>query len=483
MGILQKLAGETAVYGISSIVGRFLNYLLVPFYTAVFLPEQFGIITEIYSYAAFLNVIFTYGMETTYFRQSNRDGADKEKVFFRIQSMVLISTFAFVLLMVLASNPIAAFLKYPDQGNLIILLAAILGFDSVLAIPFARLRLEGKAKKFAFVKVLNILLNIGLNILFLMILPKMSGDENPNVSLVLIANLFANAIQIFFFIDYFTRWRSVQLDWSTVKLYLGYGLPIMVIGFAGMINEVVDRLALKFLLPDNFYPGKSHLAALGIYGACYKLSIFMSLGIQAFRYASEPFFFSRSHEKNSPVLYAKVMHYFVLCCAAVLVLVSLNLDWIQYILRRPEYREGLVVVPILLAANFCLGIYYNLSIWYKLTDKTHFGMWISILGAFITIVLNLLLVPIWGYVGSAWATLGCYAVMTLSSYFLGQKNYYVPYNMLFLGLSVVFASALSIYFWNVHLFENPTINILAKNAFGVAILTGIYLTGKLTKSL
>ncbi|MBC7389996.1 MAG: polysaccharide biosynthesis protein [Opitutaceae bacterium] len=483
MGILKKLASETAVYGLSSIIGRFLNYLLVPFYTSVFLPEQYGVITEVYSYAAFLNVVFIYGMETTYFRQCNKAGVDKEKVFLKIQSLVVITTFVLCSLMMLLSNQIADLLKYPDNGNIIILLAAILGFDAVLAIPFARLRQEGKAKKFAFVKILNILLNIGLNILFLVILPRISGDHNPNVDLVLIANLFANAVQIFFFIEYFTLWKGASLDWHTVKMYLGYGLPIMIMGFAGMINEVVDRIALKFLLPANFYPGKSSLAAVGIYGACYKLSIFMSLGIQAFRYASEPFFFSKAQDKNSPEMYAKIMHWFVLSCAAVLLLISFNLDWIKYFLRNEEYREGLVVVPLLLAANLCLGIYYNLSIWYKLTDKTQIGMWISIAGAVVTIILNVLLVPAIGYLGSAWATLACYGFMTATSYLIGQRSYFVPYNSFYLIGSVSIASIISIIYWNVSLSPNLIMNIALKNFICIIILAFLFAFGKKTKAL
>ena len=483
MGILKKLASETAVYGLSSIVGRFLNYLLVPFYTAVFLPEQYGVITEVYSYAAFLNVVFIYGMETTYFRQCNKVGVDKEKVFLKIQSLVIITTFVLCSLMMLLSNQIADILKYPENGNLIILLAAILGFDAVLAIPFARLRQEGKAKKFAFVKILNILLNVGLNILFLVILPEISGDHNPNVDLVLIANLFANAVQIFFFIEYFTLWKAATLDWHTVKLYLGYGLPIMVMGFAGMINEVVDRIALKFLLPANFYPGKSQLAAVGIYGACYKLSIFMSLGIQAFRYASEPFFFSKAQDKNSPEMYAKIMHWFVLCCVAVLLLISFNLDWIQYLLRNEEYREGLVVVPVLLAANLCLGIYYNLSIWYKLTDRTQIGMLISLAGALVTIVLNVLLVPAIGYLGSAWATLVCYGFMTATSYFIGQKSYFVPYNSFYLITCVFLAAIISITYWNYSFNENQIFNIVFKNMASIALMGILFLFGKKIKAL
>jgi O-antigen/teichoic acid export membrane protein len=254
-------------------------------------------------------------------------------------------------------------------------------------------------------------------------------------------------------------------------------------GLAGMTNEVIDRIILKFLLPNDFYSGKSALAAVGIYGACYKLSIFMSLGIQAFRYASEPFFFAKAIDKNSPLLYAKVMHWFVWVCAGVLIFISLNLDWIQYVLRSPQYREGLAVVPLLLAANLFLGIYYNLSIWYKLTDNTKYGMYISVGGAFLTIGLNVALVPLLGYVGSAWATLGCYALMALASYMLGQKHYPVPYDLTFVISTLLVGITASVALWDYTAYSHELTSIVIKNVLATGLVGSLFLLGKNLKTL
>lgn len=445
MSALKKLAGDTAIYGLSSIIGRFLNYLFVPFYTGVFLPEQFGIVTEIYSYAALLYVVFTFGMETTYFRFCNKPDANKEEVFLSIQSLLTIGTLLLCGSCILLSGLISTMLKHPGQKDLFIYLFAITGVDTFLAIPFARLRQENRAKKFALIKLFNITLTILLNVFLLLALPKIYPGVEPSIEMVFLANLIANSFQLFFFTEYITKWKALSLP-KNIQSYITYGLPLMVMGLAGIVNEVVDRVLLKFLLPDNFYHGHSQLATVGIYGACYKLSIFMSLGIQAFRYASEPFFFAKSKNKSSPELYAKVMHWFILCCSTVFLCISLNLNWIQLLLRQSAFREGLSVVAPLLLANLFLGVYYNLSIWYKLTDKTHYGMWISIGGALLTLVLNFLLIPQMGYMGCAWATLICYASMAAGSYLLGNKFYPVPYNISY-TLFLIVTSATLVWYW------------------------------------
>ncbi len=483
MSILKKLAGETVIYGVSSIVGRFLNYLLVPFYTHVFLPAEYGVVTELYAYAAFLNVVFTFGMETTYFRFSNKDGADKDKVFSVIQSLLICSTLVLCTFGILASSQIADLLKYPHQGHLITYLVAVIGVDTLLALSFAKLRQEGKAKKFAFVKLFNIFLNIALNVWFLVVMPMLHPQFQPDVSYVLTANLIANLIQIFFFPKDVAKWFALSFSWPSTKQYVLYGLPLMVMGLAGMVNEVIDRVLLKFILPENFYPGKSQLAALGIYGACYKLSIFMSLGIQAFRYAAEPFFFARAKDRNSPDLYARVLHYFTFLCVAVLLFVSFNLDWIKYLLSNPEFRGGLFIVPILLSANLFLGIYYNLSIWYKLTDRTDYGMWISLAGGCVTLVLNILLIPKMGYLGCAWATLACYSLMSVASYLFGQNYYFVPYHPFYLLTIIGISSLLCIWYWDASFSSHPIQNIVYKNMLCLFALVGFYFLGKKTKSL
>jgi O-antigen/teichoic acid export membrane protein len=483
MSILKKLAGETVIYGLSTIIARLLNFLLVPFYTDVFDAAKYGVVTELYAYSAFLNVVLTFGMETTYFRFCNKEGADKAHVFQSIQSLLIMGTILLCGLGMLFSSEIAFVLKYPSQNHLILYLLGIIGTDTLLALSFAKLRQEGRAKKFASVKIFNILLTIGLNLWFLKIHPLLDPSFKADVSYVFFANLAANLAQVFFFPSDVAKWFRLTFSWPNARQYMQYGFPLMIMGLAGMTNEVVDRILLKYLLPTDFYPGKTQLAALGIYGACYKLSIFMSLGIQAFRYAAEPFFFARAKDKNSTELYAKVLHYFTLLCCGVLMIISFNLDWIKYLLSRPEFREGLYVVPLLLSANLFLGIYYNLSIWYKLTDRTRYGMWISLAGGALTLFLNIFLIPQMGYLGCAWATLTCYFTMSVVSYFLGQKYYFIPYRVIYLSTIIALSGIISYFLWDTTFSSGQIQNIFYKNAFCFFVLISFYFVGKKTKSL
>lgn len=485
MSTLKKLASETAIYGISNIVGRSLNFLLVPFYTSSkhFAVEEYGLVTGLYAYAAFFNVVLTFGLETTYFRFCNKEGADKTYVYRSIQTILLFTTLLFLGVAYVFADKFPFARQLPNHGQLITNLALVLSIDTVLTLSFAKLRLEGRAKKFALVKLLNILLNIGLNVWFVVVMPVLHPGFLPNANHVLIANLLANLAQILFFPLDVILWFKLTFSWPISKKYLLYGFPIMIMGLAGMTNEMLDRIVLEHWLPVGFYAGLSVLAVLGIYGACYKLSIFISLGTQAFRYASEPFFFAKAKEKDSTEMYAKVMNWFVLVCCGILLLISFNLGWLQYILGRPEYRTGLAVVPILLTANLFLGMYYNLSIWYKLTDRTHYGMYISIGGAVLTLTLNLLLIPEFGYMGCAWATFICYGTMVVVSYLLGHFYYPVPYNVLFLVLSVGMCSALSITMWDEPFTTHPHLSTLYKNAFCLFVLFCIFTTGRKAKYL
>jgi O-antigen/teichoic acid export membrane protein len=321
-----------------------------------------------------------------------------------------------------------------------------LGLDAIAALPFARLRLENKARKFATIRLINIGIYVGLNLFFVVLCPAVlrsapasllaslrplvASVYNPElgVGYVFLSNLAASALTLLLLarelLDFRFRWPNLDF----LRPLLAYALPLMLMGLAGMVNETLDRILLPAWLPEGFYPGLSRLAAVGVYGACYKLSIFMSLVIQAFRYAAEPFFFSQSTEKNSPATFALVMKWFTLCCAFIFVGISLNLNWIgPLFLRRAEYRTGLSVVPILLLANLFLGVYYNLSVWFKLTDKTYFGTYIGVAGAVLTIALNFVLIPLLGYTGSAWATLACYFLMAGLCWWLGERHFPVPY--------------------------------------------------------
>ena len=463
MSVAKKLASQTAVYGVSSIVGRVLTYLLVPVYTRVFGLAEYGIVTELYAYVAFLNIVFTYGIETAYFRFANREGADRQVLYDRVLSLLLVTSLGLSGLLMLLARPLAEVLRYPGQSRYIVWLALILGLDAVVALPFARLRLENRARKFATVRLVNIAVNVGLNLFFIKLCPDVLAgkalpllrplvaavyDPTLGVGYVFLVNLIANALYVPLLARELFGFRFRWPDLAVLQPLLVYAYPLMFMGLAGMVNEVLDRIVLKYWLPVGFYPGLSNQAAVGVYGACYKLSIFMSLVIQAFRYAAEPFFFAQSTEKNSPATFALVLKWFTLCCAVIFVGISLNLEDFGLMLG-PSFRSGLGVVPILLLANLFLGVYYNLSVWFKLTDKTYYGTYIGVGGAVLTVALNFLLIPFLGYTGSALATLVCYFGMAILCWRLGERHFPVPYPALRLGLWLLFATGLVALGWYV----------------------------------
>ncbi|MDX5421532.1 MAG: polysaccharide biosynthesis C-terminal domain-containing protein [Hymenobacteraceae bacterium] len=442
MSIAKKLVGQTAAYGLSSIIGRALNYLLVPVYTAVFLPEEYGVVTYLYAFVAFFNILYTYGMETAFFRFANKPGADKKLLYNQVLSLIMCTSILFTGVLVLTSGTIADYKGFsPQEQSYVVWLAIILAIDAIVAVPFAWLRLQNKAMKFASIKLANILITVGANMFFLVfcrsiyqgdylqeLRPIIEQIYSPDfgIGYIFLINLVANALLIPMLWREFSIFKF-SLNKELLQPMVLYAYPLLFMGLAGMVNEVVDRILLEEWLPEGFYPDKSNIAAVGIYGACYKLSIFMTLAIQAFRYAAEPFFFSQAEDKNSPQAFALVMKWFVIACAFIFLFISANLEDFALLLRSPEYREGIMVVPVLLLANLFLGIYYNLSVWFKLTDKTYFGTYISFGGAAVTILFNLLLIPVLGYMGSAIATFICYFGMAVVSYLLGNRHYPIPY--------------------------------------------------------
>ena len=457
MSIAKRLASQTAIYGVSSIVGRVLNTLLVPVYTGRFAAAQYGIVTGLYAYVSFLNVLFTYGMETTYFRFANRPGTNREDLYNRVMTLLLLTSMVLSLGVALLAGPLMRLLSLPPgHKRYAVWIAIILGLDALAAIPFARLRLENKARRFAAIRLANILLNVGLNLFFIVFCPDVLAGKylaglrplvesvyNPTVGVgyVFLSNLAASALTLVLLSPELLAVRF-RLNLEPLRPLLKYAYPIMLMGLAGMVNEMLDRIMLPIWLPKGFYPGQSSETALGIYGACYKISILMSLVIQAFKYAAEPFFFAQSTEKNSPRTFALVLKWFTLCCAMLFVGVSVNVDIVaQVFLRRPEYLQGLSVVPVLLLANLFLGVYWNLSVWFKLTDKTYYGTYLGFAGAVLTIALNFLLIPLLGYMGSAIATLACYFMMAALCWWLGERHYPVPYPvarlLLWLAVAVV----------------------------------------------
>ncbi len=429
---LRRLASQTAIYGLSTIVVRVLNYLLAPLHTRVFTDQSdYGVISELYAYVTFLNVLFMYGMETAFFRYASQS-ENKQKVFGTAQLSLVISTVVLTLLLIITSSNIAAGLKYPDHPEYVIYFALIIAFDTLVSIPFARLRLQGKPLKYALFKFLNISINVLLNLFFLLpallnkpaMFSNVGFTYNPEtgVEYVFIANLIASGVAFLIFLP---SMLNLQFDKAMWRKLISYGSPLIIIGLAGMINETLDRILLKYWLPGTT---DENLKQIGIYSAVYKISIFMTLAVQAFRMGAEPFFFSQANEKNAPRLYADVMKYFVIACSFIFLTVGIFPDAFKIIIG-PAYHEGLHIVPILLMANLFLGIYYNQSIWYKLTDKTVFATIIPVAGAIITLTANWFLIPRIGYSGSAWSTLLCYFSMVIMSWIIGQKYYNVPYNL------------------------------------------------------
>lgn len=448
MKALRKLAGQTAIYGLPSIIGRLLNYLLVPLHTGIFMTGEYGEITEMYAYVSFLVVLLTYGMEVAYFRYHNKKEEDTNTVFSTVLISLFGSTTIFIFFASYFSVEIANFLKYPDNNEYVIWFAFIIGLDAISSIPLARLRIENKSFRFALVNLISIFINIGLNLFWIgyCIPQHLKGSSNffidvlynPEIGIgyVFIANLFASIIKFLLLLPIMKKVKAAFQP-RLLKKMLVYGSPLLISSLAIMVNENADKILLKWLLIES--KGLSQAVEnVGIYGGVYKLSIIITLFIQAFRYAAEPFFFAEEKEKDAKQTYAGIMKYFVIVCAFIFLCVNFYIDILKYFLAKPDYWEGLHVVPILLFANIFLGIFYNLSVWYKLSGKTKYGAYIASLGALITIVLNFILIPKIGYTGSAWATLACYFSMVVISYLYGQKYYPINYptGRIFLYLSV-----------------------------------------------
>ncbi|MBN8702810.1 MAG: polysaccharide biosynthesis C-terminal domain-containing protein [Bacteroidetes bacterium] len=464
MASFKKLAGETAIYGIPTIVGRLLNYLLVPLYTYKFNPEEYGVVTEMYAYSSFLLIVLTYGMETTLFRFSQMD-YDKNKVYTTSLIAIVTTSVLFVVFSFLFTPQLASLIRYPENQEYVKWFALILGFDALCSVPFAKLRQENKAKKFAFIKSLNILLNILLNLFFIVLCPyllknniavdcvNMVYAKEVGVGYIFLSNVYASAFTFLLLLPTIIKERY-DYDYGILKKMLVYTYPLLFAGLAGIINETLDRILIKYLIPDHHVA----MTQVGIYGACYKISILMTIFIQTFKFAAEPFFFSHSKEKNADEIYANVMRYFVIACLFIFLGTMMYIDIIKFFIGK-DFRIGLHVVPILLLANMFLGIYYNLSIWYKLSGQTYYGAYISLIGAAITLIINFLLIPRIGYTGAAWATFACYTSMMAVSYFVGQRKHNINYPVK--KLSVYFLVAMFFYFIST-LIPTETITIPVK---------------------
>ncbi|MCD6089996.1 MAG: polysaccharide biosynthesis C-terminal domain-containing protein [Bacteroidales bacterium] len=457
MNPLKKLLGQTAIYGLSSIIGRLLNYMLVPLYTYTLPASEYGTVTELYAYVAVVFAFLTYGMETTFFRFSETE-PKKEKVYSTSLISLLVSSVLFIILFAIFKSKIAAGLGYVDHLNYLIWFAFILFFDALSSIPFAGLRREEKALKFATLKLVNIGLNIGFNLFFILyctsVIKENDGglafrfvssffNEEYLVGYIFLSNLIASGVTLIFLLPTY-KFLKAGFDFSLWKKMLRYTWPILVVSITGIIPVSLD----KILFPHLFTNGEEAMTYLGIYGANAKIAVIMVLFIQTFRYAADPFFFGEASNKDAQKTYALVMKWFVIAGSFIFLGTVLFLDLIQYFIGS-SYRSGLGIVPILLIANLLLGIYYNLSFWYKLTDKTIYGAWFSLSGAVIAIAANIILIPIWGIYGAAWSVLFAYLFPTVLSYFFGRKYFPIPYEVMkiiFYPLAALFVYGFSAYF-------------------------------------
>mgnify|MGYP001243535107 CR=1 FL=1 len=465
MNQLKELANQTVVYGLSSIIGRLLNYLLVPLYTRYFIPSEYGVVTEIYAYVAFLVVFLTYGMETAFFHFSNKEEKPKT-VYSTTLTSIIISSLLFIICVFLNIASISEFMGYEQNQEYIQWFAIIIFLDAISSIPFARLRYKNQAIKFSTIKLLSIFTNITLNLYFIIY-------KEYGIEYIFISNLISSVLTFLLLISELPllNWRFDKIIWRKM---INYSLPLLFVGLAGVINEAIDRVLLKHFLLDS----KKAMSELGLYGAFYKLSVIMILFIQAFRFAAEPFFFSKQKQDNNRHIYADVMKYFIIVGSTIFLIVTIFYDFFKQFLGQEFHDErGFLVVSILLFANLLLGVYYNLSIWYKLTEKTIFGAIISVTGAIITLILNVILIPKIGFIGCAWATLACYSLMVIASYILGRKHFAIPYNIK--RIIIYVSSMLAIYLIMLCTPYGITINSLGL----VAFITLVFFLEKRKKSI
>ncbi|WP_308991812.1 oligosaccharide flippase family protein [Mariniflexile litorale] len=422
MSVLKKFFKDTIIYGLATVLPRLMNFLLVPLHTGTLETTSYSDNTTFYVYAAFFNVLLTYGMETAFFRFFNKS-EEKNTVFSTTFISLTVTTLLFLIVVLAFNQQLSVWLNISQKY--FNLLLGLLVLDTLVVAPFAYLRATGRPIKFGAIKIANILIYVLLNYFFLWAIPKFNisvpyYDNSDLVQYIFIANFIASLVTFLLLLPYFFK-TKLEFSKRLFKQFLNYGWPIMVAGLAYVINENFDKWILPYLLGKDIN---------GAYSGCYKIAMFMTIFVQAFRLGAEPFFFSHSKEINAKETYALIMKYFVIVGSFMLVFIISYLDIFKIILVKDEsYWQAISIVPIVLLANLCLGIYFNLAIWYKLTDKTRYGMYLSIVGAVITVVLNIYLIENMGFIASAWATLAAYGVMMVLSYAIGQKHYMVPYDL------------------------------------------------------
>ena len=451
MANLRSLVKDTAIYGISSIAGRFINYLLVPIQTAAFAAGggEYGVVTNIYAYTALLMVILTYGMETTFFRFINKTEDDPMRVYSTVLVSVGVSSLLFVIAVFALLPQIAGFMKYPDHPDWVAVMFVCVAIDAFKCIPFAYLRYQKRAIKFACLQLVNIILNIILNLTYLIVLPALR--LNPfglyddkftlNVGMVFYINLVCTAVVVVCFWHELTGFRY-RFDHALWGKMMRYAWPLLILGIAGILNQTLDKIIFPYL-----YTGTDEKAQLGIYGAATKIAMIMAMITQAFRYAYEPFVFGKAKDRDSRDTYAKAMKYFVIFTLLAFLAVIGYMDILRYVIRDRSYWPGLRVVPIVMAAEIMMGIYFNLSFWYKLIDKTIYGAWFSGAGCLVLVVVNVVFVPRYSYMACAWGGVAGYGTAMLLSYFVGQKKYPIDYPvkemMVYVALTAVLTAGMT----------------------------------------
>ncbi len=439
---MKKLAQETAIYGVSSILGKFLNWLLVPLYSYTLRDSsEYGVVVNLYAWTALLLVVLTYGMETGFFRFANK-GIDKpEKVYGNTLISVGITSLLFAVLSFIFAQRAASMLGYAKHPEYITMLGAVTAMDAFGAIPFAYLRYQRRPYKFAALKLLMIFTNIIFNVFFLVICPKIHNSSpeliswfyNPDygVGYVIVANVIQTIVVTLALLPQVFKARF-EFDGALLKKILQYSLPLLVLGIAGIMNQTIDKIIFPYLIDD---PVRAK-AELGIYGACFKISMVMMMFTQAFRYAYEPFIFAQHKDANSKTAYADAMKMFVITSFLIFLAMVFYLDILQYLVRE-DYRSGIKVIPIVLFSYIFQGVFFNLSLWYKLIDKTYYGAIFSVIGVVITVAINLIFVPKYSYMASAWASFACFLTMMLVSYFMGQKFMPIRYDLKTIGIYTV----------------------------------------------
>ncbi len=432
MANLKSLAKDTAIYGLSSIVGRFLNYLLVPLYTH-YMPKDsgdYGISTNVYAYTALIMVLLTFGMETTLFRFANDEKYKSDTVFSTAFATVGSLTAVFLLLVFAFISPISNALGYAAHPDYLLMMAVVVALDAIQALPFSYLRYQKRAIRFASLKMLFIALNISLNVIYFVLLGKTS------VFYVFFINLLCTGLITFFFLPDMFRIKW-QFDGSLLKQMFGYSWPILILGIAGILNQVADKIIFPLVYPDEADAN----VQLGIYGSCVKIAMIMAMITQAFRYAYEPIVFAKSKDADKTQYYASAMKYFIIFTLLAFLCVMGWMPVLQYIIGA-DYREGLGVVPIVMAAEIMMGVYFNLSFWYKLIDKTIYGAWFSLAGCAILLAVNILFIPQYGYWACAWGGVAGYGTAMILSYLVGQKKNPIPYPIKDIAVYTTFAAAL-----------------------------------------